>query len=59
MGERKAPGLPGIGERRTADLGNRHSDLTASIDGINGSLRLTIVPLEVQVAVGAKEVVFD
>jgi hypothetical protein len=33
--------------------------VTASIDGIAGSLPLTIVPIEVQVTVGAKEVVFD
>jgi hypothetical protein len=33
--------------------------VTASIDGIAGSLSLTIVPIEVQVAVGAKEVVLD
>jgi len=33
--------------------------VTASIDGINGSLSLTVVPLEVQVALGAKEVAFD
>ena len=33
--------------------------VTASVDGINGSLPLTIVPIEVQVTVGAKEVVLD
>jgi hypothetical protein len=33
--------------------------VTASIDGTNGSLPLTIVPLEVQVTVGAREVVLD
>jgi len=33
--------------------------VTASIDGIAGSLPLTIVPIEVQVTVGAKEVVLD
>jgi len=33
--------------------------VTASIDGIAGSLALTIVPIEVQVTFGAKETVFD
>jgi hypothetical protein len=33
--------------------------VTASIDGIAGSLPLTIVPIEVQVTLGAKETVFD
>jgi hypothetical protein len=33
--------------------------VNASIDGIAGSLSLTIVPVEVQVTIGAKEVVMD
>jgi hypothetical protein len=33
--------------------------VTASIDGIAGNLPLTIVPIEVRVTVGAKEVVMD
>ncbi len=33
--------------------------VTASIDGVTGSLSLTIVPIEVQVTLGAKEVAFD
>jgi hypothetical protein len=33
--------------------------VTASVDGITGSLALTVVPIEVQVTLGAKEVVFD
>lgn len=32
---------------------------TASIDGIAGSLALTVVPIEVQVTLGAREIVFD
>ena len=33
--------------------------VTASIDGVSGALPLSIVPIEVQVTVGAKEVVLD
>jgi len=33
--------------------------VTASIEGVSGSLPLSVVPIEVQVAVGAREVVLD
>ena len=33
--------------------------VTASIDGVSGSLPLTIVPIEVEVTIGTKEVVLD
>ena len=52
--------IPVSAERRSLQTwGTGTVTVTASIDGIAGSLPLTIVPLEVQVAVGAKEVVLD
>lgn len=45
------------GELRT--WGTGAVTVTASIDGVAGSLELAVVPLEVQVTVGPKEVVLD